>query len=342
MKHKYNKQVYLGYDENKKQIRKWFHADTKADLDRKIAEYKALMQRTPNTSDVTFGAYSNQWFQTYKANRSKQTRDMYRYALRKCGPIDSYPVRKITRTMCQGVVNEHWDHPAAAEDLALTLRQVFKSAIADGIIAVSPAEKLCLPKKVASSYYLLTDEDLKKIEAADLSDQDRFFVTLLRVFGLRPAEALALTSKDFDLGKKVLRISKAMELSNDNKSGVKTTKTGVTREIPIPESLIPLLREQIRPKSGSYLFRKADGAPYTKSAYRRLSERILKAIDIPGVTMYSFRHRRATDLFYLCQRGIISTKQAAALMGHSEMVFLRTYSHIDEAKENLDLIYQNL
>ena len=342
MKHKYTKQVYLGYDDNKKQIRKWFHADTKADLDRKIAEYKVRMQRTPNTSDVTFGAYSDQWFRTYKANRSKQTQDMYRYALKKCRPIDRYPVRKITRSMCQNVVNDHWEHPSAAEDLVLTMKQVFKCAIADGIIAVSPAEKLCLPKKVVPSYYLLTDDDLKKIEAADLSEQDRFFVTLLRVFGLRPAEALALTPKDFDLDSRTLHINKAMELSNDNRSGVKSTKTGAEREIPIPESLIPLLNERSRVKSGSYLFRKADGGLYTKSAYRRLSERILKAIDIPGVTMYSFRHRRATELFYLCQRGVISTKQAAYLMGHQELVFLKTYSHIDKSKENLDAIYENL
>ena len=56
-------------------------------------------------------------------------------------------------------------------------------------------------------------------------------------------------------------------------------------------------------------------------------------------SFYDFRHWRATLWYYLCQQGVISTKQAAALLGHSEIIFLKTYSHIDDTKENLGGIY---
>ena len=341
---KYKKQVYLGYDSNGKQIRKWFYGETKAELKQNIEHYKEEARKLKNPSEVTFGMYSSHWFRTYKANLAKQTQDMYTNALRKCELIDSIPIRKITRSLCQEVVNGSWEHPSAAEDLADTLKQIFKTAIADGIILANPADGLTLPKKPQSKFYLLTVEDLDKIEKAPLRPADRLLVTILQVFGLRPAEALALQPTDFDFKNKVLHITKALELANDNRSQIKSTKTESTRDIPIPDSLISPLRDHFRANPGFLLFPKADGRPYTKSAYRRTSERILKAVGVPQATLYSFRHRRATDLYYLTQKpgSGLSVKQAAALMGHSEIVFLKTYSHIDPRLEDLTKIYDGL
>lgn len=365
---KIRKQIYLGYDAQGRQIRKWISADSKTELKKKIEQYKEDIRKVSNPSDVTFQDYAKQWLRVYKSNRAKQTVDMYDNALKKCGDIDPVPIKKVTKSMCQGLVNDHWIHPSAAEDLASTLRQVFKSAMADGIIATNPAGALTLPKKPQSKFYLLTKEDLKKIKNAQLNDADRLLVTILQVFGLRPAEALALNPADFDWKEGVLHITKAVELTNDNKSRIKATKTEVSRDIPIPEELIPLLREQIRGKRTLLLFPKADGLLYTKSAYRRLSERIHKAINnvvineklkklkkedktkeakirstdfFPDFTLYCFRHRRATDLYYLTQTGQISTMYAASTLGHSVQVFLSTYSHIDQSKESKN-IYSNV
>lgn len=366
---KYNKQISFGYDRNGKRIRKWFHADTKADLNFQIEAYKDELKKVSNPSDITFQAYSEQWLNTYKLNRSKQTVDMYKNALRKCTELDPYRIKRITQSMCQAVINESWNHPSAAKTLALTLKQIFKSAIADGIIATNPASILTLPKKPQSHFYLLTKEDLDKIRNAELNDSDRLLVTILQVFGLRPAEALALQKTDFDFDEGFLHISKALELSNDNRSQIKSTKTGVSRDIPIPDELIPSLKAQIRPIKGFLLFTKQDGQPYTKSAYRRMSERIHKAINevvikekleelkeedkakekkikstdfFPYFTLYCFRHRRATDFYYLTQQAgsHVTAKYAAKILGHSEMVFLSTYSHIDMDMESKN-IYKN-
>lgn len=339
---KYSRQVSFGFDPSGKRIRRRFQADTIRELNEKIDRFREDLRKASNPSDISFMDYSERWLTVHKGNRAKQTQDMYAYALKKCRKIDPYPVNKITKTMCQDVVNGSWEHPSAAHNLVLTLKQIFKAAIADGIIYQNPAENLSEPKRPESRFHLLSEEDLQKIAGADLNESDRLFVTIMQVFGPRPAEVLALQVKDFDFDTKTLHICKALEMANDNSSAVKETKTGVSREIPIPDAIIPFLSERIRGKSGSFLFQRKDGGLYTKSAYRRLSERVAKASGIEQLNFYDFRHRRATDLYYLSQKGKLSTKRAAYLMGHSEAVFLKTYSHIDDSLESDSDLYPNL
>ena len=350
---KYNKQITLGYDLNGKQIRKWVHANTIRELNEKTEQLKLEWKLTPNTSDVTFRKYSGEWFKAYKSNRSARTQEMYQYALRKCSDLDRFPLKSITKTACQQVVNALWETPKTAKIVRDTLFQIFKAAISDGILIRNPADGLSLPEQKKKQIHLLTEWELDGIRRAALDPTDRMFITILQVFGLRPAEALALQITDFDLDNNILRINKAVELSNDNSSKIKNTKTGKDREIPVPEEIKPLLREYMRGLKSFLLFSKKDGGLMTKSAYRRMQERVWKAVNealggdenhnlVSGRNFYEFRHRRSTDLYYLCQKGIISTKKAAELMGHSEEVFIRIYSHIDEKKENAGDIYPDL
>ena len=350
---KYNKQITLGYDLNGKQIRKWVHANTIRELNEKTEQLKLEWKLTPNTSDVTFRRYSGEWFKAYKSNRSARTQEMYQYALRKCSDLDRFPLKSITKTACQQVVNALWETPKTAKIVRDTLFQIFKAAISDGILIRNPADGLSLPEQKKKQIHLLTEWELDGIRRAALDPTDRMFITILQVFGLRPAEALALQITDFDLDNNILRINKAVELSNDNSSKIKNTKTGKDREIPVPEEIKPLLREYMRGLKSFLLFSKKDGGLMTKSAYRRMQERVWKAVNealggdenhnlVSGRNFYEFRHRRSTDLYYLCQKGIISTKKAAELMGHSEEVFIRIYSHIDEKKENAGDIYPDL
>ena len=353
MKHKYNKNISLGYDLSGKRIRKWIHADTLRELNEKIDALKIQQKFTPNTSEVTFGKYAQEWFQAYKSNRSARTVEMYQYALRKCLDLDKIRLKSVTKTACQQVVNAVWKTPKTAKIVRDTMYQIFKAAVADGILIRNPAEDLNLPDQKKKEKHLLTDKELKAIKKADLEPMDRMFVTVLQVFGLRPAEALALQPMDFDLKEKILTVNKAVELRNDNKSSIKSTKTGAVRKIPIPDAVIPKLKAYFKENPGFLLFYKQDKGIRTKSAYRRMTERIMSKINealggdenlslVTGITMYSFRHYRATEWYYLCQKGVISTKKAAEMLGHSEEMFIRVYSHIDEKKEKVAKLYPDL
>ena len=346
---KYNKQRSFGRDINGKRIVKWFHADTLADLDRQVFEYKQKLMLAPQYKNYSFKQYADLWFDTHKHNQSKQTQDMYKNALKKCKKIYSIPLENVSHTICQNLISDVWSTPSVAKNVASTLRQIFKAAVMDGVLARNPAEKLSIPKKPKAKFHLLTDKELEALKKAKLSEQERMFVTLLRTFGLRPGEALALTVSDFD---SVVHINKSLEMPSDNSSKIKETKNLLKRDIPIPSELKPVLVSYIANLKGFMLFTNKYGKMHTKSSYRRMSERILKAWNVAlggddnfnrvsQITMYSFRHKRATELFYLTQKGVISILQASQLMGHSVNMFLNTYSHIDESKENLLSIYDD-
>lgn len=354
MRYKYRKQIYLGIDPvSGKQIRKWIHADTNEELKKKIRQAKNEFDLTPNVSDITFGKYSESWLSISKGTKSRQTQDAAKIHLKKCSSLNPYQLRKITRSQCQSIVNESWDKPHAAKGVADVLRQVFQMAQKDGIIVVNPAADLDRPKIRKTERHLLTDKEIRAVKKADLSDQDRLFVTILITFGLRPSEALALQVSDFDFQKKVLHVTKSLEMTNDNCSHVKSTKTGENRDIPVPDQLIPYLRKSFKNKNGFLLFTKTDGQQFTKSAYKSMQTRVWDKVNaalgakgglnlVKGRTFYDFRHYRATELYYLCQKGKISTKYAASLLGHSETMFLSIYSHIDEKKEKTDNLYPDL
>lgn len=350
---KYNKHITIGYKPDGTRIRKWFHSNRKDDLEEQIRQFKNEQERLLNPSDITFGEYKGQWFQAYKSNRSKRTREMYDRILDKLDPLDPYEIRKVTRTMCQGIINNAWEHPRTAEQIAGTLKQIFRAAAADGIISANPADFMTLPKKKTEEKHLLTDKEVKAFREADLCEEDRLLVTILLTFGLRPGEAFALQQRDFDFRTGMLHITKAVEMAQDGTASLKSTKTEACRDIPIPEKIKPVLRAYFRSHSGFFLFTRPDGGLINKAAYRYRSGRILKAVNkklggnenislVSEITLYSCRHWRATQHYYLTQKGIISTAQAAALMGHSEEVFIRTYRHIDPNKERLQEIYEDL
>lgn len=353
MAHKYSKQIYLGIDRvSGKQIRKWIHAETSEELKKKIRQAKNEFDLTPNTSDISFKKYSEQWLKISKGTKSKQTQDAAKTHLRKCAALDPYPIKRITRSQCQKIVNESWKHPHTAKGVADILRQVFSMAQSDGIIAMNPALNLDRPKIIQKQKNLLSNKEIQAIKKADLNEQDRLFMTILLTFGLRPAEALALQPSDFDLKNKTLHITKALEMTNDNKSRIKSTKTGENRELPIPDEIIPILRAYFK-KNGFLLFTKTDGRQYTKTVYKRMQERVWRKVNealggdpehnlVRGRSFYDCRHYKATELYYLCQKGKISTKYAAEYLGHSEIMFLSIYSHIDEKKEKKKNLYPDI
>ena len=349
-KYKYNKQKTFGYDANGKRIIKWFHADSLRDMEKQIQQYALQLQFAPNASNIRFKDYAEQWRTTYKGNRSKATQDMYLYALKHTKAIDDFPLTKITKTRCQECIKSVWDRPTMAKNVANTLRQVFNTAVADGMLQRNPALGLDLPKKPKSRFFLIDDKMLDAIKKIDFSDFDKVLVLILRTFGLRPSEALALTVHDFDFKRNILHINKALELSADSK--LKDTKTGVSRDIPIPSSAVPVLRSYFAQIRGFYLFTDEVGNLITKNGYYSISKRITGKINeamggsetinaIPGFSLYAFRHLRATELLYRTQLKDhpISILQAAELMGHSVNVFLNTYSHIQKENEGLDHIY---
>lgn len=337
-----NKQISLGYNTEGKRIRKWIHADSEQELKRKETE---LLRRSGQElqSNETFGNYRKEWFDAYKASKSKSIQEQYTYAMKQLSVLDSKPLKNITRTDVQKIVNTFADRPSSAKLIAMTAKQILDSAAADNLI-VPKLLKIDSPKSQKAEKRAFTSAEKTAVMNADLNPTERLFVDIEYYLGLRPGETRALTPRDFDLKNRTVRISKAAAAHTTG--FIKETKTGETRTLPIPDALVAEIKAYNVQFRGFYYFTNKVGDLMNRSDYQQFSRCILRKINLAlggtsklnllnGMTMYTFRHNRATEIYYLPG---VSTKKKAEYMGHSELMFLKTYSHLDNDQEAVELL----
>lgn len=343
---KYSKQITLGYSQDGKRIRKRIYADSQQELKRKERELLKNAEKEL-VSSTLFGEYAQSWLKTYKSTKETRTQEFYASGVDKLESLNMIRIDKIRRSQLQEILAENWEHPRTCKKLANIMSQIFRSAMADGLIIRNPAESLDIPKYVKTEKRILTEAEKKAINAAKLPDSERMFLQIIRQLGLRPEEARALTRSAIDFQNGTITIDKA-SIFNENAPELKGVKNGKPRTLPLPNGLKSELRRYVKGVQW-LLFTDSKGQLMSKSSFRCFQKRIFDSLNrqlggtdklnvLNGMTFYTLRHTRGTELYYLAQKGEISTKLAAQYMGHSEIVFLSTYSHIDAKRENLEAL----
>ena len=118
------------------------------------------------------------------------------------------------------------------------------------------------------------------------------------------------------------------------------TKNGY-RTLPIPDVVYDDIKqyvENLKRSGKTYLFTTKQGNLMTRSAYRRMWERIIKEMNkvlsqpVEGLTAHIFRHNYCTNLCYQIPQ--ISIKMVARLMGDKEATVLNVYNHLMMEKED--------
>ena len=341
MSKKLSKQISLGIDPlTGKRIRKWIRGDTKTEL--RQAEKKALADFARNgaPSSILFKDFKKNWFEAYKGNVQPHTKEVYLSALKASDPLNQKKVKDITRTDLQKTINAYWNTPTSCHLYVSFLRHMWGVAIADGIVSKNITAGLSTPKRSRIARRPLTENELTGIKKADLDESERFLVDILLQFGLRPGEAFALNKKSFNRKDRTLTIDKAVAY-DQNVPFIKSTKTGVTRVLPVPDSFW----QKIPDTKTLYYFVTEDGKLLTKALKTTMARNIRKKINqamggndklqLTDLTLYIFRHHKASLLYYLPG---VSLKKKAEYMGHSEKMFLEIYSHMMEEKEDSEAL----
>lgn len=361
---RYEKKVSLGYDENGKLIRKSVMARGPRELERKVDEIKATYRETHLVKDAqtTVKEYSLAWFRG-KALKSINTKAMYSNLLdRHIFPaIGHMQIRKVNRSDIEDLILKTSNRPETCKKLKMTLKQIFESAIDDGLRIGSyppnPAAKVPIPKVIPTVRKRpLTELEKTAILKADFSPMERAFVYILFYFGIRREEALALTVADIDFTDKMMTINKAVCFDKNDPIIKEPKSSAGYRRIPIPDEITLFLGDYVL-SCNEYLFTMGNGAIISQSSYTKLWRRIISKMNdavmseqdkkriselkkanmsteellpIRKLTAHLFRHNYATMLYY----SNISVKKAAELMGHSDInMILRVYAHIDDDKE---------
>lgn len=336
----YRTSVSIGYTDDGRPKKKYFSASTIKELERKVSEFKSKIADGINwqEEEITFGEYAQKWLTTYKSQRGIRTQEMYARAIEKyLNSLFDMKVKDIRRVDIQSQITALHEHPRTAEQVLLTAKQIFDSAVKDDIIRKSPVTDIEKPRHVKEEKRALTKEEKAAVKSADLTVRERAFVSLLYGTGMRPAEVYALTWEDIDFKNNEISVNKSLTF-RDGTSPVVTypkTNSGI-RVVQCPTWLINALKDYKAISSAPILFNNKYGRYREKQTYYRAWARIKKKIEIQlgyesDISMYCFRHNYATEIYYAG----ISLLEAQRLLGHSshEMI-MKIYSHLDSEREN--------
>lgn len=146
--------------------------------------------------------------------------------------------------------------------------------------------------------------------------QARFdmWTTLFRTLyltGMRPKEVWQLKHTDVDYNRKLFR--------------VKSTKTKLDRDLPIPDILLPEIEALI---GSEYLFCKPDGKPLDTQTIYVIFQRRAKRAGLTNKKPYCFRHTFGTDLG---DNGV-GIYDIKILMGHKKISTTERYLHTSYKK----------
>ena len=331
----YRTSVQLGYKPDGRPLKKYLSASTIKELEQKVYEARNDLANGLVVSDsTTFGEYSTNWLNIYKANKDIMTKNMYMRILKLTDSIKNIPLKKINRLMIQQIINDNAEHPRTCEQIKLTIKQVFKSAQEDGLVVKNPCIELELPRHVPQEKRALTDEEKQKLRSAILQPQERLLLLLLYGTGCRPAEAYALTKSDFDFKKGTVSITKSAKFDNNTFCCIAAPKTNASiRSVIVSESIMRSIKHILDKIPDDNIFAGPTGKIMNRGYYDNLFEHILKKSGLykSGVSAYTFRHNFCTECWYAG----ISIKKCQEQMGHSSYkMVLEVYSHLDESKEN--------
>lgn len=215
------------------------------------------------------------------------------------------------RGLCQATINRRIS----------ILRSALNWAVKAGMLPQNPLSGLRLPQARPQRMAPPTPEELRRIYHTAESHVRRVIV-LGAYYGPRigPSELFRLRWEDVDLENGIIRMPNAAKGAKEN-----------ARELPIRESILPLLRQWLDEdmRSGAEHVVHWRGHP-VRTIHRAWHTALRCAGIHRRITPYSLRHAYAT---YSVQGGA-KLKPLAKLMGHrNELMILRTYQHVLDKDE---------
>ena len=206
------------------------------------------------------------------------------------------------------------------------LNMIFNNAIVEGQLSFNPCSAVAMPRNLSSKKRELPDDNAIESVKQGGSQPFGLFALVCLYGGLRRGEALALRYEDVDREKRIIHITKAVEFIG-NDPHIKSTKTEAgIRDVPLLDPLADALPN----KEEGLIFVRDDGAPLTKTQYRKRWKKYCDAIGCE-ITAHQLRHGYATILY---EAGI-PDKDAQELLGHSSITVTRDiYTHIRQSQKD--------
>lgn len=217
-------------------------------------------------------------------------------------------------------------------------KSAFEYALNKGYIHQNPMYETIKPK---------SKKEDKKFDALEVEEQQRLTDYLLNqnvqdmpyknalliqlYMGMRIGEVLALKYSDFDLQRKVLKVSKTLTTDKNDKVCIgKSTKTYAgKREVPIPDFILPYILEQLeisKDNPDNMLFLTPEKKLVLHSTINNQLKSIAKKVNISKpISTHILRHTYGTRCIESGMRAVALQR----LLGHTNIdVTLNTYTSV--------------
>ncbi len=231
------------------------------------------------------------------------------------GRIQGFISDKLSRGLSAGYVS----------DIVILIKSMMKFAVSRYNIR-NRIQEVVLPKKKKAQILLLSKAQQKNLHRylGTHRDATSLGVALSLFTGLRIGELCALRWGDVDLGRRTLSVTRTLQRIRTEK-GTKLVLTepksnSSVREIPIPDCLMPMLREQ----AGEGYVLSGTEKPVEPRLMQYRFQGLLKKAYLPSIHFHALRHMFATN----CVEMGFDVKSLSEILGHSGVeITLNRYVH---------------
>jgi len=238
--------------------------------------------------------------------------------------------------------------PTTVEVVYRQLSMIFKSAVRDGLIAVSPCRDIRLPRIVRRQIVPLTSDQVKALVDA-VPEHIRALVVCVAGSGLRQGEVFGLTAERIDFVRCTVRVDQQLVTLQGRAPYVAPPKTAAShRIVPVPQLVVDAIAEHMvrfPPGDDGLLFTNRDGKPWRRNRFGEVWRiAVAEAKLPPGTRFHELRHFYASLLL----RHGESVKTVQARLGHASAVeTLNTYGHLwpdadDRTRRAVEKVLRNL
>lgn len=288
-----------------------------------LEEKRASLKRNIFHEDMSVSELCDKWLEAISITIKPSTLIDYTYGVNKIkDKIGLYPASNVRQSDIQNIVNTYHTQPQTLKKVVNVCKRIFEYGIDNDVVLKNPCRNLIVPKYIPPEKRALTEYEIEAIKNANLTKEERVFISLLYYTGIRRGEALALRRENIDYAHRRLKISRNLTfIGNHGQLSTPKTKTSV-RTILMPTALYDVLSDY---QYDDFLFSR-NGTFMTLCAFRRMWESICKKANI-DVTPHMFRHNYATMLYH----SGVDIKEAQRLLGHASVeITLNIYTHLSE------------
>lgn len=326
--------MMIGFQPNGKRKYKSFYAKTQKEVLQKVQDYKlALESGLDLTTELTFGQWSQTWYEGYAGQVSPTTYEDYRYTLKILNATFGKKLLKQIKVADVETFLKELTRDGTHQSLASKCRgmmfQIMKKAQANDLILKNPvelADKLKQPP-TQNKKDSFTAEEVQVLFRYLPQDKIGNSIRLLLLTGMRSQELLALEAVHMEADGSCIHIRQALKQIRGSVAIGPPKSASSIRDVPIPKAYQAMVAE-LRTECSPYLWTgKSGDKPCNPTNFRDRFKAAIHAV--PGVrelTPHACRHTFVSQL----QAQGIPMETIQSLAGHAQIDMTEHYLHVQD------------